>query len=387
MSSEGMAQRERMSVEGRVAAVSSGSGIFESREGSVVHVVTCPGMRAQWVLPRPTDIMSLRLDNTERQTVEAADIALASSRYMASWLRQRSWVLPENRCVLPPSLASVSHALPQAAASLPASQLCHRSMAKPSVLLNRGSAGACLPACVKLLERTCCIPLASQPLRQGETPWHARRLAIPSLIPGAANASSDPDLRRHKPVWQLAFYAPLEETKGIKLFCDAIEALPPTLLQRRGFEVRAQEAPAQEAGASLQELRWSAGMLGPWRHGVACVQGNTLFWAALQWQSCPPQVYFVGEEAKVDQKLSAAWLRDRTEAWAWKAHVLASPTRCPQPPIQPPALCVMHACEHFRRAVWLLPHALHDSCPRSIPISALDCTVLAQQAGVQCTRH
>lgn len=51
----------------------------------------------QWMLPRPTDIMSLRLDNTERQTVELADIILSSTRYMASWLRQRSWVLPQNR--------------------------------------------------------------------------------------------------------------------------------------------------------------------------------------------------------------------------------------------------------------------------------------------------
>ena len=57
----------------------------------------CPRVRAQWILPRPTDIMSLRLDNTERQSVELADIALSSTRYMASWLRQRSWVLPENR--------------------------------------------------------------------------------------------------------------------------------------------------------------------------------------------------------------------------------------------------------------------------------------------------
>lgn len=55
-------------------------------------------MLLQWMLPRPTDIMSLRLDNTERQTVELADIALSSTRYMASWLRQRSWALPENRC-------------------------------------------------------------------------------------------------------------------------------------------------------------------------------------------------------------------------------------------------------------------------------------------------
>ena len=52
----------------------------------------------QWMLPRPTDIMSLRLDNTERQTVELADVAISSTRYVASWLRQRSWALPKNRC-------------------------------------------------------------------------------------------------------------------------------------------------------------------------------------------------------------------------------------------------------------------------------------------------
>ena len=51
----------------------------------------------QWMLPRPTDIMSLRLDNTERQTVELSDAVLSSTRYMASWLRQRSWTLPQNR--------------------------------------------------------------------------------------------------------------------------------------------------------------------------------------------------------------------------------------------------------------------------------------------------
>ncbi len=50
------------------------------------------------MLPRPTDIMSLRLDNTERQTVELADVAISSTRYVASWLRQRSWALPNNRC-------------------------------------------------------------------------------------------------------------------------------------------------------------------------------------------------------------------------------------------------------------------------------------------------
>jgi hypothetical protein len=39
------------------------------------------------------------------------------------------------------------------------------------------------------------------------------------------------------------------------------------------------------------------------------------------------EVWFVGEEAKVDQSLSGAWLRERTADWTWKTHVLASPTR------------------------------------------------------------
>ena len=65
----------------------------------------------QWMLPRPTDIMSLRLDNTERQTVELADIVLSSTRYMASWLRQRSWVLPQNRQAPPGHKPAWAHAL------------------------------------------------------------------------------------------------------------------------------------------------------------------------------------------------------------------------------------------------------------------------------------
>ncbi|CAL5218412.1 g88 [Coccomyxa viridis] len=149
--------------------------------------------RTQWMLPRPTDIMSLRLDNTERQTVELADIILSSTRYMASWLRQRSWVLPQNR------------------------------------------------------------------------------LAIPSMVPGAEMAPTE---RAERPVWQLAYYAPLEETKGIKIFCDAVEQLPRTVLDRPGFEV-----------------------------------------------------FILGEEGKIDQKLSLPWIRDRTASWGWKTHVLPSPTK------------------------------------------------------------
>lgn len=92
------------------------------------------------------------------------------------------------------------------------------------------------------------------------------------MVPGAEALGGA--ARQEKPVWQLGFYAPLEQTKGLKLFCDAVELLPPTVLHRPGFEV-----------------------------------------------------WFVGEEARVDQSLSGAWLRARTADWTWKTHVLASPTR------------------------------------------------------------
>jgi len=62
----------------------------------------------------------------------------------------------------------------------------------------------------------------------------SRRLAIPSMVPGA---EVSPIERIERPVWQIAFYAPLEETKGIKIFCDAVEQLPRTVLDRPGFEV------------------------------------------------------------------------------------------------------------------------------------------------------
>lgn len=55
----------------------------------------------QGQLPRPSDIMSLRIDNGERATLEYADIALSPTRYIASWLRQRGWRLPEYRCERP----------------------------------------------------------------------------------------------------------------------------------------------------------------------------------------------------------------------------------------------------------------------------------------------
>lgn len=95
------------------------------------------------------------------------------------------------------------------------------------------------------------------------------------MVPGAEYSPSE---RTQRPVWQLAFYAPLEETKGIKLFCDAVEQLPKTLLARPGFEV-----------------------------------------------------HIIGEEAKIDQKLSLPWLRERTAHWTWRTHILPSPTRCAHP--------------------------------------------------------
>lgn len=61
--------------------------------------LTGPRMMLQGQLPRPTDIMSLRIDNGERATLEYADIALSPTRYIASWLRQRGWRLPDYRCL------------------------------------------------------------------------------------------------------------------------------------------------------------------------------------------------------------------------------------------------------------------------------------------------
>ena len=52
----------------------------------------------QGQLPRPTDIMSLRIDAAERATMELADLVLSPTRYIMSWLRQRGWKLPDKRC-------------------------------------------------------------------------------------------------------------------------------------------------------------------------------------------------------------------------------------------------------------------------------------------------
>ena len=48
-------------------------------------------------LPRPSDIMSLRIDHGERTTLELSDIVLSPTRYIMSWLRQRGWHMPANR--------------------------------------------------------------------------------------------------------------------------------------------------------------------------------------------------------------------------------------------------------------------------------------------------
>ena len=81
------------------------------------------------------------------------------------------------------------------------------------------------------------------------------RLAIPSMVPGAETL---PAQQPEKAVWQLAFYAPLEETKGIKIFCDAVEQLPRTVLDRPGFEVGAPEgACGSSQGLRVPGLRMS----------------------------------------------------------------------------------------------------------------------------------
>ena len=82
------------------------------------------------------------------------------------------------------------------------------------------------------------------------------RLAVPAMVPGAeafAGAAA-----QERPVWQLGFYAPLEQTKGLKLFCDAVELLPPTVLHRPGFEVCS--APLKRA--QMQPSVWERDVMG-----------------------------------------------------------------------------------------------------------------------------
>ncbi|DBA72316.1 TPA: hypothetical protein ACH3X2_010559 [Trebouxia sp. C0005] len=57
--------------------------------------------------------------------------------------------------------------------------------------------------------------------------WHlpADSSVIPNIVPQAAGSS---DARQVKQVWRLAFFGRLEERKGIKLFCEAIEMLDVT---------------------------------------------------------------------------------------------------------------------------------------------------------------
>ena len=48
--------------------------------------------------------MSLALTTASAATLELADIVLSPTRYIASWLRQRGWKLPENRHAPPHAL-------------------------------------------------------------------------------------------------------------------------------------------------------------------------------------------------------------------------------------------------------------------------------------------
>ena len=133
-------------------------------------------------MPRPTDIMSLRIDNGERATLEYADIALSPTRYIASWLRQRGWRLPDYRCL---SFAPRSDS---------ATCLESKDAEVESHLIGERLNGA-----------DCIAP---------------RRLPVPNMI---ADLDQAPKERVEKPVWRVAFFGRLEERKGIKLFVDAVQ--------------------------------------------------------------------------------------------------------------------------------------------------------------------
>lgn len=100
---------------------------------------------------RPTDLLTLRIDDHERLTMHFADDVISPSAYMLAHLRQRGWHLP------------------------PASSV------------------------------------------------------IPNIVPQAAHSS---EVRQLQAVWRLAFFGRLEERKGLKLFCSAIEMLDASQLPK-----------------------------------------------------------------------------------------------------------------------------------------------------------
>ncbi len=128
---------------------------------------------------------------------------------------------------------------------------------------------------------------------------------IPNIVPQAAQSADD---RQLKGVWRLAFFGRLEERKGLKLFCDAIEMLDATTLPKL-------------------------------------------------------EIIFIGGEAQVDMIPSVKYLKARTATWAMKVTIYGGLPRAS-------ALAILRdegVMVAFTSLVENLPFALAEACIEEIP--------------------
>ena len=128
---------------------------------------------------------------------------------------------------------------------------------------------------------------------------------IPNIVPQAATSA---DNRQVKPVWQLAFFGRLEERKGLKLFCDAVEMLDINALPRL-------------------------------------------------------EIIFIGGEAQVDMIPSVKYLNARTASWPMPVTIYGGLPRAA-------ALAILRSegvMVAFTSLVENLPFALAEACIEEIP--------------------
>lgn len=128
---------------------------------------------------------------------------------------------------------------------------------------------------------------------------------LPNIVPQAVVSST---VRQEKLVWRLAFFGRLEERKGLKLFCEAIEMLP---------------------SESFPRL----------------------------------DIMFIGGEAHVDMKPSVKYLQDRTAMWPWPVNILGGmPRRSALSLLKADGVLIV-----FASLVENLPFALAEACVEEIP--------------------
>ena len=128
---------------------------------------------------------------------------------------------------------------------------------------------------------------------------------IPNIVPQAATSA---EKRQLKPVWQLAFFGRLEERKGLKLFCDAMEMIDISTLPRL-------------------------------------------------------EIIFIGGEAQVDMIPSVKYLNTRTAGWPMPVKIYGGLPRAA-------ALAILRAegvMVAFTSLVENLPFALAEACIEEIP--------------------